>query len=206
LFIDYIANHNKNNQALNLSEETFSKASRRNPDPIAVTNLKETEEHSRRMQDMAYTIGKTLDLSNSELDNLKRLAVLHDIGKIAIPTYILDKPGRLTTEEWVIIKKHTDIGHRIAISSPDIAPIAKGILHHHERWDGTGYPMGIKGEEIPLIARIVSIADAYDVMTNGRPYQKAVSQEEVWAEIERCAGSQFDPYLVGKAIELFKLE
>jgi len=156
----------------------------------------ETEEHCQRMQDMAYKIGLALSLPDHELDNLKLLAALHDIGKIAIPNSILDKPQKLTADEWDLIKKHPETGYRIARSSPELAPIAEAILHHHERWDGNGYPLGAKGEDIPMIARTIAILDAYDVMINGRPYKAAMAPEEAWAEIESCAGSQFDPRLV----------
>ncbi len=165
----------------------------------------ETEEHCLRLQSMVHEIGQAAGLPQSELDNLRLLSLLHDIGKIAIPSSILDKPGQLNAEEWDTIKKHPEIGYRIALSSPEMAPIAEAILHHHERWDGSGYPLGIKGKEIPLISRIIAIADAYDVMIYGRPYQEARSEAEVWEEIKRCAGSQFDPYLVDKSIALFGL-
>lgn len=167
------------------------------------TRSHETKEHCQRMQEIAQKIGQAIDLPDSELDNLKLLAALHDIGKIAIPNSILDKPGKLSPDEWETIKKHPEIGYRIALSSPDMAPIAEAILYHHERWDGTGYPLRLKGVHIPLISRIIAIADTYDVMINGRPYQGAVSKETVCAEIERCAGTQFDPYLAGKAAKLF---
>ncbi|HWP97437.1 MAG TPA: PAS domain S-box protein [Syntrophomonadaceae bacterium] len=170
------------------------------------TRSHETQAHCQRMQEMAQNIAQAIDLHDSELDNVKLLAVLHDIGKIAIPNTILDKPEKLSLAEWESIKKHPEIGYRIALSSPEMAPIAEAILHHHERWDGTGYPLGLKGEEIPLICRIIAIVDTYDVMLNGRPYQKAVSRAEAWMEIKRCAGSQFDPDLVRKAIELFAEE
>ncbi len=166
------------------------------------TRSHETKEHCHRMQEIAHWIGKAVELPDSELDNLKLLATLHDIGKIAISNSILDKPGRLSPEEWESIKKHPEIGYRIALSSPELAPIAEAILNHHERWDGTGYPLGLKGENIPLISRIIAIADTYDVMLNGRPYQKAVSQEEAMVEIERCAGTQFDPKLARIFVEL----
>jgi len=158
----------------------------------------ETEEHCQRMLEMAQNIGRILELTESELDNLKLLATLHDIGKIAIPNSILDKPGELSPEEWETIKSHPEIGYRIALSSPELAPIAEGILHHHEWWNGSGYPLGLKGENIPLISRIIAITDAYDVMTNGRPYKKAMSKKEALEEIERCSGTQFDPELVRK--------
>jgi HD-GYP domain-containing protein (c-di-GMP phosphodiesterase class II) len=164
------------------------------------TRSHETQEHCQRMQIMAHKIGRAIMLTDAELDNLKLLAVLHDIGKIAIPNSILDKPDKLSPEEWDSIKKHPEVGYRIALSSPEMSPIAEAILHHHERWDGKGYPLGLKGEKIPLISRIIAIIDTYDVMLNGRPYQEAVSPEKALAEIIRCAGSQFDPGLVPKAI------
>lgn len=167
------------------------------------TRSHETREHCQRLQEMALTIGRGINLPNSELDNLKLLAALHDIGKIAIPNNILEKPGALSQEEWETIRKHPEIGYRIAVSTPEMAPIAEAILHHHERWDGGGYPLGFKGEEIPLLSRIIAIADAYDVMVNGRPYQTAVDARKAWEEIVRCSGSQFDPVLVERTIQLF---
>ncbi len=155
----------------------------------------ETREHCYRLQKMAEGIGKELELPESELDKLKLLSALHDIGKIAVPNSILDKAGKLSPEEWQIVKKHPETGYRIALSSPELIPIADGILKHHERWDGKGYPLGIKGEEIPLLSRIIALADTYDVMIHGRPYREAVSQEEVLNEIRSCAGTQFDPEL-----------
>lgn len=166
------------------------------------TRSYETEEHCQRVQKTAHKIGQSIDLPESDLDNLKLLASLHDIGKIAIPNSILDKPGRLTVEEWEAIKKHPEIGYRIALSSPEMAPIAEAILHHHEHWNGNGYPLGLKGESIPILSRILAIADTYDVMVNGRSYQPAVSPREVWEELKRCAGTQFDPQLVSKTIEV----
>lgn len=156
----------------------------------------ETEEHARRVQELALQLGRKLKLSDSQLDELALLAALHDIGKIAIPNSILMKQDTLTQDEWEIIRKHTEIGYRIARSSPELAHIADAILAHHERWDGTGYPRGLKGEEIPLSSRIIAITDAYDVMTHGRIYKRAISRQEALEELNRCAGSQFDPKLV----------
>ncbi len=156
----------------------------------------ETEEHAKRMTELAVELGRALDLTSRELNQLSLLASLHDIGKITISRDILTKPEELTEEEWEIIKKHTERGYRIAAATEDFAPVADYILHHHERWDGEGYPSGLQGEEIPLLSRIISIVDAYDVMRNGRPYQQALDREEAREELENCAGSQFDPDLV----------
>lgn len=166
------------------------------------TRSHETKEHCKRIQETAQKIGRAINLPESEMDNLRLLSALHDIGKIAITNNILDKPQKLTHEEWEYVKKHTEVGYRIAISSPEMVPVAQAILHHHEHWDGRGYPMGLKGEDIPLISRIIAIADAQDVMVTGRPYQAAISNEEACQEIERCAGTQFDPELVRIAMEI----
>lgn len=161
----------------------------------------ETEEHAHRLQEMALIIGRELNLSTVEMDELILLAALHDIGKIAIPEEIIKKPGPLGTSEWEEVKRHPEIGCRIAESTAELSPIARGILSHHERWDGKGYPQGLKGETIPLIARIIAIVDAYDVMRNGRPYKEAMAREEAVAELRRCAGTQFDPNLVDILVE-----
>ncbi|MFV9511442.1 HD domain-containing phosphohydrolase [Tepidibacillus sp. LV47] len=156
----------------------------------------ETEEHSQRLKNDCLMIGRRMNLSAKELDELALLTVLHDIGKIGIRESVLHKPGPLTAEEWEEIKKHSEIGYRIAQNTPELAVIAEYILYHHERWDGEGYPRGLKGEEIPLFCRILAVADAYDAMTNDRIYRKALSKEEAMAEIRRNAGTQFDPQVV----------
>jgi HD-GYP domain-containing protein (c-di-GMP phosphodiesterase class II) len=135
-------------------------------------------------------------LPDSVLDELTLLAALHDIGKIGIPEGIIIKQGNLTGEEWESIWKHPEIGYRIAGQFPELAPIAEAILAHHEWWNGTGYPRGLKGEDIPFISRIISIVDAYDAMTYGRPYKEAMEHQETLEEIKRFAGSQFDPQIV----------
>lgn len=160
------------------------------------SKTKETREHTERLKEKATVLGRAVGLSASDLDKLTLLVTMHDIGKIAVPDRILDKPGALDEAEWRIIRRHCEQGYRIAQSSPDLAYVAEEILSHHEWYDGSGYPRGLKGEEIPLLARILSIVDAYDVMTNGRSYRKAIGPDEALAEIGRCAGRQFDPELV----------
>lgn len=163
----------------------------------------ETEEHVERTKEMAVRLGKALNLSDSELGRLALLAVLHDIGKIAIPHAILLKPGKLTDEEWEIMKTHTEKGYRIAsASSREVQSIAEYILHHHERWDGNGYPSGLKAEEIPLLSRIITVVDSHDVMVHNRPYHKAMSHEDAMEELRRCSGTQFDPHIVSTFLDV----
>lgn len=162
----------------------------------------ETEEHAKRMADLSLLIGERINLKYNELNELRLLAILHDIGKISISDSIILKPGRLTSEEWEIIKKHPEVGYRLAKSSRDLGQIANGILYHHERWDGNGYPEGLKGKKIPVISRIVAIADAFDAMTNDRPYRKAMTKLEAIEEIKKESGSQFDPYLARLFMEV----
>ncbi len=166
----------------------------------------ETEQHTTRMRQLALKLGKKLNFQDNQLDELSLISSLHDIGKISITDNIILKPSKLTKKEYEIMKTHSEIGFKIANSTPELIPIAKSILTHHERWDGRGYPMGLKGEKIPLIARIISIIDAYDAMTNNRPYRKAHSKEYAIKELLRCAGKQFDPVLVDKFIGIIKEE
>ncbi len=156
----------------------------------------ETEEHVERTREMAARLGHAMNLSDSDIGKLELLAVLHDIGKVAIPHHVLVKKGKLNDEEFKIMQQHTVKGYRIAKSSPELGDIADCILSHHEKWDGTGYPNRLKGEEIPLLARIISAVDSHDVMVHNRPYHQAMPEEDAIAELRRCAGTQFDPNIV----------
>jgi diguanylate cyclase (GGDEF)-like protein/PAS domain S-box-containing protein len=158
----------------------------------------ETREHAERLKGLAVKLGKCINMPQSKLDELILLSSLHDIGKVAIPDSILLKKGKLNSDEWKIIKRHPEIGYNIAKSTPHISIIADDILSHHEWWDGSGYPQGLKGDEIPANSCITSIVDAYDVMIMGRPYKSPVSVEEARDELKRCAGRQFNPFLVEK--------
>ncbi len=166
----------------------------------------ETEEHVERTKEMATRLGKELNLPDADLGRLALLAVLHDIGKIAIPHAILLKPGKLTDEEWEIMKTHTEKGYRIVSASKELKSIAEYILHHHERWDGNGYPSGLKGEDIPLLSRIITVVDSHDVMVHDRPYHKAMSEEEAVEELRRCSGTQFDPNIVSVFLQVLQTE
>jgi diguanylate cyclase (GGDEF)-like protein/PAS domain S-box-containing protein len=162
----------------------------------------ETHEHASRMSTYTILIGKELKLDSEKIDELKLLSALHDIGKISIPDNIVLKPGRLTDEEFEIMKKHSEIGYKIAKSTPELTSIAQGILTHQEKWDGTGYPLKLKGDEIPLIARIIAVADAFDAMTCDRPYRKALSIEKAIKELENGAEKQFDKNIVKKFLDI----
>lgn len=164
----------------------------------------ETEEHTERVVQDAIKIGKKLNLEIAELDELTIVAQLHDIGKIGISEDILLKPGKLTEEEFEIMKTHTEKGFRIVQASSELKNVAQGVLSHHERWDRSGYPRGLRGEEIPLLARIVCVVDAYDVMTNGRVYKKAMSKIEAIEELKRCSSKQFDPNITRVFLECLR--
>jgi len=155
-----------------------------------------SEGHVIRMEKLAVLIGEAISMHQDQLDRLVLLTKFHDIGKIGIPDSILKKPAKLTEDEWKVMYTHSAIGERIAIESTEIKDIAPLILHHHEKWNGTGYPEGLSKEEIPIECRILAIVDSFDAMTNDRPYHKAMSEREATEEIVSCSGSYYDPMLV----------
>ncbi len=164
------------------------------------------EEHSNRVSSICRAIGERLGMKQDDVNKLEAISHLHDIGKIAIDDTILNKPGKLSTEEWELIKKHPEIGYRILLNSTEYADIAEDILSHHERFDGKGYPRAIGGEDIPLRARIIAIADAYDAMVSERPYRKPLTHQEAILEILINKGTQFDPEIADVFIHLFSDE
>lgn len=155
-----------------------------------------TKGHSERVTRYAMVIGRELGLSERELEDLRLSGLLHDVGKIGTFDVLLDKPGRLTNEEFALVKQHPVKGAEILSPIKQLGPIIPGILYHHESYDGRGYPKGLKGEEIPLQARILCVADAFDSMTADRPYRSAPGKAFAISEFKRCSGTQFDPKVV----------
>jgi response regulator RpfG family c-di-GMP phosphodiesterase len=150
----------------------------------------------RDIGELALAVGRELHMSPEGLDEVARAAELHDVGKIAVPDAILDKPGPLDPVEWSFMRRHPLIGERILLAAPALRPVARLVRSSHERWDGSGYPDGLSGDEIPLGARVVAVCDAFDAMTTGRPYREPVSEADAVAELRRCGGSQFDAMVV----------
>ncbi len=172
---------------------------------VAAMREKGADRHSARVAVLAVATGEKLGMSDEELLILRRAAELHDIGKVAISESILCKLGRLTEEELKIMRQHATLALEILRAIPPLQPTLPLIKHHHERWDGTGYPDGLAGEEIPLGARIIAVAEAYDIMTQGAPWKEPLSLEEAKAEIQRCAGTQFDPRVVEAFLQVCDL-
>jgi diguanylate cyclase (GGDEF)-like protein/PAS domain S-box-containing protein len=179
---------------------TESKNSRRGIVPSLQKLLEEkTEEtvaHASRLGRYALLIGQAVNLSPEDMNALTLLAALHDIGKIAIPDSIILKADKLSTNEWEIMKKHSEIGYNITKAIPELAHISQEILCHHEWWNGNGYPHGLNGEQIPQLSRIIALADAYDVMTSGRAYKKSLHPEKALQELIKYSGLHFEPVLV----------
>ena len=154
-----------------------------------------TGSHSERVAELAARIAARLGVDAETIELTRLAASLHDLGKLAIPEEILRKPGELTESERLVLERHPQIGYRM-LESLGVDPVAQWVLHHHERWDGSGYPDGLPGEDIPLGARIIFVADAYDAMTSDRVYRQRLSDEDAMDELVRCAGTQFDPEVV----------
>ena len=159
-------------------------------------------EHIEAVSRLALQLGSKMSLSPDQLDALTLAALLHDVGKLGVPDSILHKPGRLTDEEYGIIKRHPVLGADMLAPVEELAPAVPAVRHHHERFDGRGYPDGLRGEDIPLVARIISVADAFDSMIRGRPYGYEISREAALEEIERGSGTQFDPRVVRALLEV----
>jgi response regulator RpfG family c-di-GMP phosphodiesterase len=167
-----------------------------------------THAHSNRVRGYSLVIARAHGVPEADLRDIERGVLLHDIGKIGIPDAILLKPGPLTPDEWRIMRTHPEIGRQVLERIPFLKPAVPIVYHHHERWDGTGYPLGLSGADIPLGARIFAVADALDAMTFDRPYSRAISLEAARTEIQRCAGSHFDAAVVltfsGLPLEIFE--
>ncbi len=176
-------------------------------DSLARTQMENdptTEYHVRRTQAAGEALGRRIGLSDIDLSNLSLLCLVHDIGKLGVPLEILNKPGRLSREEWEVMSSHVVKGYNIAMAGNELRGVAEYVLHHHESWDGTGYPDRLAGEAIPLLCRIIAVVDAYDAMTNDRPYRRALSREQARHELRVCAGRQFDPNVVSEYLALLQ--
>lgn len=165
-----------------------------------------TKGHSTSVARMSVSLAENLGMSAEEIDNLRSAALLHDLGKIGTPEEVLGKQTPLNTKEWKQIENHAGLGSQILKRVQQMGSIIPGVKHHHERFDGKGYPCGLSGKNIPLLARIIAITDAYDAMTCARPYREAMSSEDAIEEIKRCAGTQFDPELVDAFVQIIQEE
>lgn len=171
---------------------------------ISLLKLKsmETWEHSLRVSYYCQIVGCKLNLSYSMINKLSLFAVFHDIGKIDIDNKILNKPGKLNLQEWEMMKKHSQIGYKIATVTEGLSQISRLILYHHEHWDGTGYPKCLSEDGIPYFCRILAITDAFDAMTTDRVYRKAMKKADAISELKNNAGKQFDPEIIKLSIDL----
>ncbi|HKM43155.1 MAG TPA: HD-GYP domain-containing protein [Limnochordia bacterium] len=162
------------------------------------------EQHSRRVSDYCFALGTQLGVSVEQRVQLAKIGLLHDIGKISIPNAILDKPGRLLPLEWEEIQEHPVNGHRFLSAVVGMDEVAETVLYHHERFDGEGYPHGLRGQQIPWNARIVAVADAYDAMVSARPYRNRLTPDEAIEELKRGVRTQFDPEIVQAFVDLME--
>ena len=152
--------------------------------------------HTNRVSAYCMSIGNRLSLGEKETESLWLASILHDIGKIGVADRVLQKPGQLDNEEFALMSRHSEYGSEILSHMKSHRAVVPGVRGHHEKYDGTGYPDRLKGSDIPLVARIICVADAFDAMTSDRPYRKALSSREAFAELKRCRGTQFDPDIV----------
>jgi len=192
----YQAQHERDNKIIVESIETFTRFIDAK-DPY-------TNGHSKRVASYTKTIAKELGIEGEELEHIYYIGLLHDCGKIGVPDNILDKPSKLTDEEFEIIKAHTIMGGEILREFKSLENVELGALFHHERYDGGGYPVGLVGEEIPYIARIICLADAYDAMNSNRVYRKRLDKEEIIRQIENNKGKQFDPKIADVVLDLIR--
>ena len=165
--------------------------------------------HSRRVGDLCAFLATQLELSQREVNRMRTAGLMHDIGKIGISEMILNKPGRLDRDEWAVMRRHSEIGYRILSTVSEYSALAQAILEHHERWNGSGYPQGLSGEQISYHARIIAIADSYDAMTGERSYRTPLTKEDAVEEIFNNRGILYDPQIVQvfvSTIDLFEAD
>jgi HD-GYP domain-containing protein (c-di-GMP phosphodiesterase class II) len=158
--------------------------------------------HSGRVAFLAAALAQMIGLEGDVVERVHIAGLVHDVGKIGVPEAVLCKAARLTDDEFNLVKEHPAIGNRILCGIPALKDVLPGVMHHHERWDGRGYPAGLKGDQIPLFARLIGIADTFDAMSSSRSYRAAMPRDKVLEEIRRCAGTQFDPELVGPFLKI----